>query len=89
MLLARARDRVAAGLRPVLTAVLLDNMTPDVVREGVARVRRHPAPVTVEVSGGVDETTIRGLAEAGPDLISVGALTHSVRCLDLGLDVGS
>lgn len=81
-------SRVAAGKRPVVTAVLLDNMAPDLVREGVARVRRHPSPVVVEVSGGVSESTVRGLAEAGPDIISIGALTHSVRCLDLGLDAG-
>jgi nicotinate-nucleotide pyrophosphorylase (carboxylating) len=72
----------------VVTAVLLDNMSPDLVREGVARVRRHPSPVVVEVSGGVGVSTVRALAEAGPDIISIGALTHSVRCLDLGLDAG-
>lgn len=86
-LLRHEAGRIEAGLRPVVTAVLLDNMTPDLVREGVARVRRHSAPITVEVSGGVNESTVRGLAEAEPDIISIGALTHSVRCLDLGLDV--
>ncbi len=86
VLLAFDAARVEAGRRPVVTAVLLDNMGPDLVRQGVARVRRHPPPVVVEVSGGVDESTVRALAEAGPDVISVGALTHSVRCLDLGLD---
>ncbi len=78
--------RVAQGRRPVVTAVLLDNMPPEVVRVGVTRVRAHPVPVLVEVSGGVSEATVRALAEAGPDVISLGALTHSVRCLDLGLD---
>jgi nicotinate-nucleotide pyrophosphorylase (carboxylating) len=87
-LLAFDAARVVAGRRPVVTAVLLDNMSPDLVREGVARVRRHPSPVVVEVSGGVGVSTVRALAEAGPDIISIGALTHSVRCLDLGLDAG-
>ncbi|HNO40815.1 MAG TPA: hypothetical protein PKL71_10365 [Marmoricola sp.] len=41
----------------------------------------------VEVSGGVNEESVRALAESGPDLISIGALTHSVACLDLGLDL--
>lgn len=86
VVLAFDADRIAAGQRPVVTAVLLDNMSPELVAQGVARVRRHPSPVVVEVSGGVTEATVRALAEAGPDVISLGALTHSVRCLDLGLD---
>jgi nicotinate-nucleotide pyrophosphorylase (carboxylating) len=80
-------NRVAAGDQPVVHAVLLDNMTPDQVRQGVSMVRNHPAPVLVEVSGGVNERSVRALAEAGPDLISVGALTHTVTCLDLSLDL--
>ena len=42
---------------------------------------------TVEASGGVDLTTVRAIAETGVDVISVGALTHSARALDLGLDL--
>ncbi len=79
--------RVASQVPPVVHAVLLDNMSPGEVEQGAAMVRSHPAPVVVEVSGGVDETTVRALADAGPDVISVGALTHSVTCLDLGLDL--
>ncbi|WP_018155063.1 carboxylating nicotinate-nucleotide diphosphorylase [Demetria terragena] len=71
---------------PSCHAVLLDNFTPDQVREAVSLVRKHPAPLTVEVSGGITAESIRSYAEAGPDLISVGALTHSARCLDVGLD---
>lgn len=80
-------DRVAAGELPVVHAVLLDNMTPEQIKQGVAMVKTHSAPVLVEVSGGVNEQSVRALAEAGPDLISVGALTHTVTCLDLGLDL--
>lgn len=72
---------------PVCHAVLLDNFTPEQVAEAVGQVRTHASPLVVEVSGGITLDTIRAYAEAGPDLISVGALTHSVRCLDLGLDV--
>lgn len=79
--------RMTDSRPPVVHAVLLDNMTPDEVRAGVDAVRAHSAPVVVEVSGGVSETTVRDLALAGPDVISVGALTHSVTCLDLGLDL--
>ncbi|TWE12353.1 carboxylating nicotinate-nucleotide diphosphorylase [Rudaeicoccus suwonensis] len=80
-------ERIARDKSPVAHAILLDNMTPELVRAGVEQVRAHPAPVIVEVSGGVTETSVRALAEAGPDAISVGALTHSVTCHDFGLDL--
>lgn len=86
-LLALDRARIGQGLPPVVHAVLLDNMGPDLIARGVAQVREHPAPLIVEVSGGVDVDTVRGLAEAGPDIISIGALTHSAGCLDFGLDI--
>ncbi|NHN54201.1 carboxylating nicotinate-nucleotide diphosphorylase [Calidifontibacter sp. DB0510] len=79
--------RLADGLPQVVHAILLDNMSPAQVAEGVRRVRQHPARVVTEVSGGVTEASVRALADAGPDVISVGALTHSVRCLDFGLDL--
>lgn len=72
---------------PACHAVLLDNFTPAEVSRAVALIRSHRAPLTIEVSGGITEKSIRAYAEAGPALISVGALTHSTRCLDLGLDV--
>lgn len=86
-LLAFDADRCERGLPPVVHAVLLDNMSPAQAHDGVERVRRHTAPLVVEVSGGVDETSVRALALAGPDIISVGALTHSVTVLDVGLDL--
>ncbi|WP_288312795.1 hypothetical protein [uncultured Selenomonas sp.] len=42
----------------------------------------------VEASGGIDETTIAAAAAAGVDVISVGALTHSVKALDISMDIG-
>lgn len=86
-LLALDAARIAAARPPVVHGVLLDNMTPGQVAEAVALVRAHPAPVVVEVSGGVTADSIRALAEAGPDVISVGALTHSAGILDFGLDM--
>jgi len=68
-------------------AVLLDNMTPDEVREAVALARRSRPDLLVEVSGGVNLRTVRAYAEAGPDLISVGALTHSAPAADVSLEV--
>lgn len=65
--------------------LLLDNMEPAKLREAVAMRGEGPAP-KLEASGGVTLETIRSLAETGVDFISVGAITHSVKALDLGLD---
>ncbi len=64
-------------------AVLLDNMTPDQLREAVAIVGGR---MITEASGRITPATAVPLAEAGVDLISVGWLTHSARVLDIGLD---
>jgi nicotinate-nucleotide pyrophosphorylase (carboxylating) len=66
--------------------VLLDNMSPDAMRDAAARVRglRGPRPV-LEASGNVQIESVRAIAETGVDVVSVGALTHSVRGLDLSL----
>lgn len=68
-------------------AVLLDNMTPEGVRHAVELARREKPGLLVEVSGGVNLQTVRSYAEAGPDLISVGALTHSAPAVDISLEV--
>ncbi|WP_242077175.1 carboxylating nicotinate-nucleotide diphosphorylase [Brevundimonas diminuta] len=63
--------------------IMLDNFSLDDLRAAVARVAGR---VVLEASGGVDLTTVRGIAETGVDVISVGALTHSAPVLDIGLD---
>lgn len=66
--------------------VLLDNMNPDQLREAV-RIRNDNAPqVLLEASGGITLQTVRAIAETGVERISIGALTHSARCFDLGFD---
>ena len=66
--------------------VLLDNMPPAVMAEAVAYRDEHAPKVQLEASGGIDETTIAAVAGSGVDRISVGALTHSAKTLDLGFD---
>jgi nicotinate-nucleotide pyrophosphorylase (carboxylating) len=74
----------ALAVRPEI--VLLDNMPPDQLRAAVAR-RNVVAPSTLlEASGGVNLSTVRAIAEAGVDRISVGAVTHSAPALDIALD---
>ena len=59
-------------------------MTPDEVRAAVTLVN---GKAKIEVSGGVTLDTVGAYAEAGADFISIGAMTHSVRILDIGLDL--
>ncbi|WP_019181172.1 carboxylating nicotinate-nucleotide diphosphorylase [Microbacterium yannicii] len=75
-------------IEPVLAAgigtIMLDNFSLDDLRTGVAQVAGR---ATVEASGGVSLETVGAIAETGVDVVSVGALTHSARALDLGLDL--
>ena len=76
---AQVREAVAAGA----DVILLDNMSPDTVREAVAIIG---GAAIVEVSGGVTLDTIADYAGAGAQVISTGAITGAVRAPDLGLD---
>jgi nicotinate-nucleotide pyrophosphorylase (carboxylating) len=76
-------EAVAAGA----DAVLLDNMAPGLAAACVARVRAARPGVFVEASGGITVATAPEFARAGVDAVSSGALTHSARALDLGLDL--
>jgi len=64
--------------------VLLDNMSPEQIRQAVDLAGKK---VLLEASGGIKLDNIREIAETGVDLISVGALTHSARAVDLSLEV--
>jgi nicotinate-nucleotide pyrophosphorylase (carboxylating) len=68
----------------VVSTIMLDNFSLDELRQGVALVAGR---AVIEASGGITLDTIRGVAETGVDVISVGALTHHIDSLDLGLDV--
>lgn len=77
-----------AGVNEALAAgadiIMLDNMTAGRMREAVDLIAGR---ALVEASGGISEENVRAAAEAGVDLISVGALTHSVKSLDISLDI--
>jgi len=77
-------DQIEAVLAGGADTVMLDNFTIDELRTGVALIARR---AIVEASGGVTLETVAAIAATGVDVISVGALTHSVRSLDLGLDI--
>lgn len=80
-------DQLDAVIAEGADVVMLDNMAPAMLAEGVARVKRGRPAMLVEASGGVNLETVAAIAKSGVDLVSVGALTHSAPILDLGLDV--
>ena len=77
-------DQVPAVLEGGADIIMLDNFTPTQLREGVELVNGR---AVVEASGNVTLETIPEIAATGVDVISSGALTHSVRAIDLGLDL--
>lgn len=78
-------DQLDEVIKEGADVVLLDNMKPEQLKEAVRRVN---GKMLTEASGGVNLSTVGAIAESGVDMISVGALTHSVKVLDLGLDIG-
>ena len=77
-------EQVQEALDAGAELVLLDNMTLDQMREGVALCKGR---ALTEASGGITLETVRDIADTGVDLISSGALTHSVKALDISLEV--
>jgi nicotinate-nucleotide pyrophosphorylase (carboxylating) len=78
--LAQLDEALAAGV----DRIMLDNMSLELMREAV---RRTAGAVELEASGGITFDSVTRVAETGVDLISVGALTHSVRALDISLEI--
>ena len=77
------REQVGRAIESGADVILLDNMSPGEMRLCVEMVN---GTAIVEASGGITLESVRAVAETGVDWISVGALTHSVAALDLGLD---
>ncbi len=79
-------EQLREAMEVGVDAVLLDNMTPEQLRQAVAIVDRR---AITEASGGVKPATVAAIAASGVDLISVGWCTHSAPTLDIGLDMQS
>jgi nicotinate-nucleotide pyrophosphorylase (carboxylating) len=75
---------VKQALAEQVDIVLLDNMTPAMVRQAVKLIKER---ALVEVSGGITLNNVRAMAKAGPDRISIGALTHSAPAATLSLEL--
>lgn len=76
-------EQVGQALAAGAELILLDNMNPEQLRLAAQKCQGR---AQTEASGGVNLATVRAVAEAGVDFISIGALTHSARAVDIGLD---
>ncbi|MDE6207819.1 MAG: carboxylating nicotinate-nucleotide diphosphorylase [Muribaculaceae bacterium] len=79
----RNEDEIREALAVGVDRIMLDNFTPERTAEAVKLIRSINPDVEIESSGGITFDTLRAYGEAGVDFISVGALTHSVKGLDL------
>ena len=79
----RDTDEIMQAIEAGVDRIMLDNFTPERTREAVRQIRSADPRVEIESSGGITCDTLRQYGECGVDFISVGALTHSVRGLDM------
>lgn len=79
----RNTDEIRQALEAGVDRIMLDNFTPERTREAVEFIRSINPAVEIESSGGITLDTLRAYGECGVDFISVGALTHSVKGLDM------
>ncbi len=82
-----SEDDLRRALSAGADAILIDNQNPETVARWCALARAAQKPPTLEASGNVRLDNVRAYAEAGPDAVSVGALTHSVAAADLSLEL--
>src|SRR3546814_1395024 len=83
---AEERDQVDAASAADVDLLLVDEFSPDEIREAVRRTRahrQHGGKTVIEYSGGATLETVRAIAECGVDRISIGAITKHVRAVDL------
>jgi nicotinate-nucleotide pyrophosphorylase (carboxylating) len=82
-------DQLKLACTAGATRLLVDNQSPETVRDWGRRARALAPNIEIEATGGITMANVRAYAEAGADFISVGALTHSVRAADIALEVKS
>jgi nicotinate-nucleotide pyrophosphorylase (carboxylating) len=80
-------SQLREALKAGADVIMLDNMTTDDMRAAVQLIREQAAGVLIEASGSVNLETVRGIAECGVDLISVGAITHSATAVDISMKI--
>lgn len=80
-------DQVERACSASATRLLVDNQSPEVVRDWGGRARDLRPGIEIEATGGITLENVRAYAQAGADFVSVGALTHSVRAADLAVEI--
>ena len=85
-------DEFRHALRFKPDVIMLDNMSIEDIKEAVkirnnTEFKSHHPPTKLEASGGVDFDTVRKIAAAGADIVSIGALTHDVKSTDISLEI--
>lgn len=78
---------LAEALKSKADYILLDNMSPETIRQAVQLRSQSPVKIAFEVSGGINLENVRSYAELGVERISIGALTHHAPGLDISLDI--
>lgn len=82
-------EQVEEALAACADIIMLDNMSNEMMKQAVARIKAKAPHVKTEASGNVSLETVRGIAETGVDVISVGRLTYSFSSLDISLDLNA
>ena len=77
-------DQVVEAIEAGADVIMLDNMNMDQITEAVKRIDGR---AVVEVSGGITKNSLKSLADTGIDIISIGALTHAARCVDISMKI--
>lgn len=80
----RNLDELNQALEAGVDVIMLDNMTPELMKEAVEITAGR---ALLEASGGITDETLREIAETGVDIISMGAITHSVKAFDISLKI--
>lgn len=80
-------DEVKEALSLDVEIIMLDNMSLEMIKEAVNIIKASEKKILIEVSGGVNLENVHSIASTGVDIISIGALTHSPKALDLSLEI--
>jgi nicotinate-nucleotide pyrophosphorylase (carboxylating) len=80
-------EQLELAIQAGATRLLIDNQSPDTVKDWAGRARTLSSAIEIEATGGITMANVRDYAEAGADFVSIGALTHSVRAADLAVEI--
>ncbi len=84
---AKTHAQVQAAVSAGVDIVMLDNMSLEKIQDAVGFIRKNAPSILIEVSGGITLDGLSDIAKSGVDLISVGALTHSAKAVDISMEI--